>query len=107
MKEEYKNLFDAASKLSKSKPAPTPGTETGITDLEAALDRCRRMYEEISRGLEFAFSYSKIDPHKFRAYFMQQGNFTQAEWQAVIKGKIGSAAMMRAFSYLMKLRTVF
>lgn len=93
MKEEYKNLFEAASKLSKSAPDSANAAES--TDIDTFYDRCKRMYEEISRGLDFAFKYSEIDPHKFRSFFMQQGNFSQGEWQAIQLGKTNVEGLLK------------
>ncbi len=99
MKKEYKDLFEAASEISKHRVEKSFSSRhsfsSGSEELQREFQRCKKMHDEINRGLEHAFYYADIEPHAFRAFISKPQHFSKAEWKEIQSGKTLVEQMLR------------
>lgn len=111
MKEEFKNLFDAASAISKQQAAarkeqyrPQGASSNGFSksdgngipgDLEVGFQSALDKYNDLNASLDAIFRINEVDPHSFRHYISQPQNFSQQEWSDIQEGKRHVKAMLQ------------
>ncbi len=88
-KEEYTNVFDAASKLGKKKATEAskvpPAVQQKLTDeeMKESFDRCKKLYELIADTIDRALTEKKLSFSALEEYFNTSNNFNDEQWRLI------------------------
>ena len=96
-KEQFRSIFDAASKLERKKAVQKALAEAEekreaersapMTDEELLerYERCKQLHNVLADRMEKAFEQSKLTPRMLKDYFDKPQNFTAEQWQIIQK----------------------
>jgi hypothetical protein len=96
-KEQFRSIFDAASKLERKKAVHKALAEAEekreaerkapMTDEELLerFERCKQLHNVLADRMEKAFEESKLTPRMLKDYFDKPQNFTSEQWQIIQK----------------------